>query len=137
MAQFVNQGNKGFPANTTIGEYLRVTITPAGAAATIVQGTPVVTLAGIADEDIGVTTRAVFTTTNLVGGTQSGYVDVRLRSAGGTSQYTANGAILCGANVYTAAAGLISSSAASTSTLIGLALQSATNSGDIIEILPL
>jgi hypothetical protein len=64
-------------------------------------------------------------------------VSVVLRGASGTQTAIAAGAIAVGATVYTAAAGKIDDTAASTSYPRGIALEAAGTDGDYIEILPI
>lgn len=85
--------------------------------------------AGLADNDIGTADQAAVTS--------SDWIAVNLRSAQGTEYVVADGAITDDALVYTAAAGKVSATGASTSYLRGRALEAATADGDIIEILPL
>ena len=127
-------GEKAFPIAANIGQYLRVT----AGSTTADNGVPVVSLAGVADNDIGVTTRAAFVSTAPAGQTIDGSVTVRLRSAQGTIRYTVSGAVTTFmAPLYTAASGKVSSSQASGASLIGYSLGLATADGDVIEVLPL
>ena len=64
-------------------------------------------------------------------------VAVVLRGASGTQTAVANQAISVGALIYTAAAGKVSDTAASTSYPRGIALEAAGADGDYIEILPI
>jgi hypothetical protein len=116
--QFVNGSEKTFVAGAAIGQYLRVTLS-----------TGKLALAGVSDEDLGVTVRASFAANQ--------YQPVRLRTASGTTPYTASKSINQGADVYTAANGKISDSQASGALLVGMALEAASNDGDIIEVLPI
>jgi hypothetical protein len=137
MSQYVEIGHKSFPISSGIGKFLRVKPTSTLGA----DGTPVVTLAGVTDVHIGVTTRDAFVSTAPQGNTINGTVDVRLASAQGTTRMVAAGAIPLNASsatpVYSAASGMISASQASGALLVGYALEAATALNDIIEVLPL
>ena len=115
MTGIVETACKSFPAGGAIAQYLRVKTMAALA------------VAGLTDQEIG-----TLETPALAAGQN---VAVRLRTAQGTCKMVAAAAITKGAKVYTAAAGKISSTAASTSFLIGEACEAASGDGSVIEVL--
>lgn len=101
MAQFVDTNTKTFIAGGALDQHIRVRLSSGKLAA-----------AGIADDWIGTTCQEAFADGDIV--------DVRLRSASGTSKYVAAGAITTGARVYAAASGKVDD--AISTELIGIAL---------------
>lgn len=115
MSQYVETASRSFEAGGAIGRHLRVTLT-AGQLA----------LAGIGVRELGTVEEAAF----AAGDRRA----VRLRTAQGTTKMVAAGAITAGADVYTAANGLVNVSAAG-AYLVGTALEAAGAAGDVIEVL--
>lgn len=101
MAQYVDTNTKTFIAGGALDQHLRVKLSSGKLAA-----------AGVAEDWIGTTCQEAFADGDVV--------DVRLRSATGTSKYIAAGAITTGARVYAAASGKVDD--AITTELIGIAL---------------
>jgi hypothetical protein len=101
MAQFVDSNTKTFIAGGALDQHLRVKLSSGK-----------LTAAGVADDWIGTTCQEAFADGDVV--------DVRLRSASGTSKYIAAGAITTGARVYAAASGKVDD--AITTEFIGIAL---------------
>jgi hypothetical protein len=118
MSQRTEGNHKAFLSGTlTAAQYIRVKLS-AG----------VLVVAGLTDKEIGVITRPVFGT--------SVPVDVLLRNANGTINCVAAAAITAGAEVYTAASGQVSSTNATGSYHVGTALDAASGSGSVVEVLP-
>lgn len=84
--------------------------------------------AGLTDNDVGTLDYAALAADE--------YVAMNLRNKPGTVFMVAAGAISLHADVYTAASGKISATAAPTSYKRGKALQAATADGDVIPVLP-
>lgn len=116
MSQYVDTGFKTFPTAAAIGKYLRVKLDATGK----------VSVAGIADKDIGTLDEASLAADDVRA--------VRLTSAPGTRKCIAAAAITRGARVFTAAAGKVSNTAA-TAFQYGTALEASAADGDIIEVL--
>lgn len=116
MSQVNDTGYKTFVCDEAIPLYARVKLDSDGR----------VTVAGLADRDIGTATRQTFAAGEAV--------SVKLRSAGGTHKMIAIEALAAGAVVYTEANGKVQDTAAATSYIVGTALESAANDGDIIEV---
>lgn len=112
MADLTEKNLKTFTAGGAVAIYLRVK-TPSAIAA-----------AGALDVDIG--------TLELATATLGDNAVVRLRSAAGTHRMVASGAIARGAAVYGAASGQITS--VRNTNAIGIALDAATASGNVIEV---
>lgn len=115
MSQLVDSGTKSFIAGAALGQWLRVKLT-AGKLA----------LAGATDVSVGVLTRATFA--------DGDPATVKLRNAPGTRKMVASGSVTAGNSVYAAGDGKVASSG---TVIEGLALESASDDGDIIEVLPL
>lgn len=116
MSQFVDGPNKSFKTSAAIAKYARVKLASDGTISTAV----------LADVEIGIAQQDAFASGDIV--------TVRLRNASGTQKAIALAAIVAGANVYSAAAGKVSVSASGAFNL-GKAMEAATASGDIIEIM--
>lgn len=114
MSGQVDVGMKGFTAGAALSQFLRVKISGGVLAA-----------AGATDEDIGTLEEAALAAND--------FVTVRLWNAPGTRKMVAAGAITQYANVYGAADGKIDD--VSNEKFIGVALQAASGSGSIIEVL--
>lgn len=117
MSQFVDGNHKTFIADEAIAVNLRVKLDSDGR----------VTVAGLADKDIGTAVTPAFAAGESI--------SVRLRTASGTHKMVAIEAITVGSRVYTEANGKVQDTAASTSFQIGTALESATADGDVLEVL--
>jgi hypothetical protein len=117
MSQFIDGGYKGFPASAAIIQYARVVLASDGTIST----------AGLTDKDLGTAQQAAFAAGDIV--------NVKLRTAAGTHKMVAIEALAVGATVYTEANGKVQDTAASTSYILGTALEAATADGDIIEVL--
>lgn len=113
MSQYVETACKSFPAGGAVAIHLRVK-TPTALAA-----------AGATDIDIGTIEQAA-----LASGDECA---VRLRSAQGTCKMVASGAITAGANIYGAASGKVS--ATINTNPIGVALETVTADGDVVEVM--
>jgi hypothetical protein len=117
MTQYVEGPVKTFLSGAAIGAHLRVKL---------VSG--VLQLAGVADDDLGVTEQASFAANEPQA--------VRLRTAPGTLKMIADGStITAGGAVRTAASGKVASTNASGSRPRGIALEASTADGDLIEVL--
>ena len=123
MSQYTEFGHKAFNINNSSGiaQYLRVKGVSSG-------GNVLIDVAGVTDAELGVVTRASFDNTH-------GPQDVKLRTAPGTVQMVASGAISLLGNVYTAANGKVAGTQATGALLLGIALTAATANGDVIEVL--
>ena len=124
-------GDKAFPIAENLGQYKRVKLTT-----TLQNGVPIVTVAGLTDSGIGVITRSAFTKTGPVGQTLNDVVDVHLSSCAGTTPMIINGACSVGDTLYSAALGFVSATQGVGSYVCGTALNAATASGDVVEVLP-
>ncbi len=113
MASYVDTNTKAFTAGAAIGQYLRVVLSSGKLAAASASQQMLGTLedASFADLDVR---------------------SVRLRTASGTRKMVASEAITAGNPVYAAASGKI---AADGSVMEGIALETCTTDGDIIEVM--
>jgi len=116
MSQYVETPTKSFTAGGAIAQHLRVKLSAGKLAA-----------AGINEKEIGTLEAAAFADGDVVA--------VRLRTAQGTCKMIADGVIAAGSEIYTAAAGKISGSYAAGSYPLGLALETTTADGDVVEVL--
>jgi hypothetical protein len=116
MSQYVETNTKSFVAGAAIKLYARVKLGADGK----------VTEAGLAEKDIGTALQQAFA--------DGDRISVKLRSGAGTEKMIAAAAITRGAEVFTAAVGKVSVSAANAFRL-GAALEAAAADGDIIEVL--
>jgi hypothetical protein len=114
--QYVNNGSKTFLCDEAIPQYSRVKLDPDGR----------VTIAGLADVDVGVAMNPTFAAGEAV--------EVRLRNAGGTVPMIAIEAIEVGDIVYSEAAGKVQDTAASTGYAVGQAMTAAGADGDYLEV---
>lgn len=87
-----------------------------------------VDVAGLGDVSIGVAEEPCFAAEEPV--------SVRLRSAAGTLRCKASGAFAVGVVVYGRASGLIDDISTTSAVKVGTALEAATASGDLVEVLP-
>lgn len=117
MSQFVDGNHKTFVADEAIAINLRVKLDSDGR----------VTVAGLADKDIGTAVTPAFDAGDAI--------SVRLRTAAGTHKMVAIEALAVGARLYTEADGKVQDTAAATAFQIGTALEAATANGDVIEVL--
>jgi hypothetical protein len=115
MSQYVDGNTKAFVAGEAISVNRRVTVDSAGKAL----------LAGATSVAAGVAITPSFA--------DGDDITVTLRTASGTQQMVASGAITRGASVFAAASGKIASSG---SVFVGTALEAATADNDVIEVLP-
>ena len=113
MASFVDTNTKAFTCGAAIGQYLRVVLSAGKLAAATAAQQMLGTLedASFADLDVR---------------------SVRLRTAAGTRKMVASEAITAGNPVYAATGGKI---AADGSVMEGIALETSTTDGDIIEVM--
>lgn len=114
MSQINTTGCKGFAAGAARAAHLRVYLS-SGALAT----------AGATQAMIGTQDQASFAATDRV--------NVRLKSAQGTMKCVASEGITGGALVYAAASGKVASSG---TVVEGVAMETVTADGDIIEVMP-
>lgn len=119
MAEYNDTGYQSFPVSAALGQHLRVNVNTSGQ----------LTLAGIGDQDIGVTRNATFAVGDVV--------TVVERSKPGTHKAVANGAIDIGDLVFTAADGKVSASQGVGAFLRGKAISAAGADNDILEVMPL
>ena len=117
MSQYTDGNTKTFVADEAIAVHLRVKLDSDGR----------VTVAGLADKDIGTAVTPAFAAGDNV--------TVRLRTASGTHKMVAIEALTVGSRLYTEANGKVQDTAASTSFQIGTALEAASADGDVIEVL--
>lgn len=117
MSQFVDGNYKTFIADEAIAVHLRVKLDSDGR----------VTVAGLTDKDIGTAITPAFAAGDPI--------TVKLRTGAGTHKMVAIEAVTVGSRLYTEANGKVQDTAASTAFQIGTALETATNDGDIIEVL--
>lgn len=118
MSQQVDTNTKGFKVDAAIGANLRVKLT---------ANANEVTVAGLADKDIGVTQNETFAAGERV--------NVKFRTAAGTHKVIASEALAIGATLYTEASGKVQDTAQATAFQWGTALEAAAADGDIIEAL--
>jgi hypothetical protein len=113
MSQYVDTNTKAFTAGAANDQYLRVKISSA-----------VLVVATAADQALGTMEVESFASGDVV--------SVRLRSAAGSRKMVASGAITAGNLVYAAASGKVASSG---TVVEGIALETSTTDGDIIEVM--
>ena len=114
-----NEGIRTFTANGTLTDKMRVKLTSSSTTSPIQ-----VEVAGAGEQHIGITEYAAADGT---------LVAVKLRTYPGTHEGVASGTFSVGATLYGAALGSVKS--ASDGTAIGIALEAATATGDIIEFI--
>lgn len=114
MSQSVETNTKTLNAASAVGQFLRVKVNSSGLFA----------LAGATDSAVGVNILEVFAANDRL--------TAKLRTGAGTVKMVASGAITRGNVVYAAASGKI---AASGSIVEGVALETSTTDGDIIEVM--
>lgn len=117
MSQYVETPTKAFTAGAALGKHTLVKLSSSKLAA-----------AGLAEEPIGVLEDESFADGDVRA--------VRLLSATGTIKCKAANAITEGAVVYGRASGLVDDASGSSAIRIGIALEAATATNDIIEVLP-
>lgn len=115
MSQYSETSRKAFTAGAAIAQYLRVKLSSGKLAA-----------CGVSDQSIGTIDEASFADGDVR--------NVRLRNTPGTVKMVAAGAITAGAQVFAAASGKIDDTPNPYPE--GIALEAATASGDVIEVLP-
>jgi hypothetical protein len=113
MSQYVDTNTKAFTAGAAIDQYLRVKISSG-----------VLVVATAADQALGTMEVESFASGDVV--------SVRLSSAAGSRKMVASGAITAGNLVYAAASGKVASSG---TVVEGIALETSTTDGDIIEVM--
>lgn len=116
MSQY-NEGIRTFTANGALTKYMRVKVTSASSTTP-----PQVEAAGAGEQHIGYVLKDAATGTP---------VSIRMRNADGTFQAIAGEVLAVGASLYGAASGMVADT--SSGSAIGVALEAATASGDIIE----
>lgn len=117
MSQQIDGNYRSFEADGAIPLYGRVKLDSDGK----------ITVAGLADKDIGTATREAFAAGDII--------SVKLRSAAGTHKMLASEALAAGATLYTETAGKVQDTAQATAFQVGTALEAATADGDVIEVL--
>lgn len=117
MSQFVSTPKKKFIAGAAIGAHILVKLSSGKLA-----------VAGLGDEFIGTLDEAAFADLDIR--------SVHLKSAQGTLLAVASGAFTAGAVVYGRAVGKVDDISATSAIRLGIALETATAAGDIIEVMP-
>jgi len=117
MSQQVDGNHKTFEADAAIPIYSRVKLDSDGK----------ITVAGLADKDIGTATREAFAAGDEIA--------VKLRTAAGTHKMLASEALAAGATVYTETSGQVQDTAQATAFQVGTALEAATAANDVIEVI--
>ena len=117
MSQSVDGNYKTFEADAAIALYQRVKLDSDGK----------VTVAGLADLDIGTAVKPAFAAGDIV--------TVKLRTASGTHKMIVSEAVAAGALLYTESDGEVQDTAQATAYPIGTALEAATADQDVIEVL--
>jgi len=121
MSVLEDTGYRSFVPNGAIDKFILVKL----------SADNTVSAAGLAEEPIGVVVDESYAS-----GAGSESVTVALLSKGGTIKCVAANAITRGAIVYGRASGKIDDVSTSSAIQIGVALEAATATGDIIEVLP-
>jgi hypothetical protein len=122
MGEYVAAPTKTFKAAAAITQYARVYITDASTSPKTIN------TAGVTNDDIGTIQVAALAAGDLVA--------VRLRTAEGTEKMICAAAVTVGAEVYTAATGMINDVTAAGCVHRGLALEGGSGANSIIEVLP-
>lgn len=117
MSQYVETPTKAFTAGAAIGKHILVKLSSSKLA-----------VAGLADEPIGALEDEAFADLNIRA--------VRLLSAQGTMKCVAANAVAEGSVVYGRASGKVDDVSTSSAVRIGVALEAATATDDVIEVLP-
>lgn len=117
MSQFADGNYKTFEADAAVALYQRVKLDSDGK----------VTVAGLADLDIGTAVKPAFAAGDLV--------TVKLRTGSGTHKMIVSEAVAAGALLYTESDGEVQDTAQATAYPIGTALEAATADQDVIEVL--
>jgi len=117
MSQYIDGNTKTFVCDEAIAKHLRVKLDADGR----------VTIAGLADKDIGTAETPTFAAGEDI--------TVRLRTAAGTAKMVAIEASAVGATLYTETGGKVQDTAVATSFQVGTALEAAAADGDVIEVL--
>lgn len=116
MSQYVETPCRTFTAGTAITQHARVYLSGGKLA-----------VAGITVHEIGTAEQAAFADGDVI--------DVRLRTCQGTVKMIAADAITSGADVYTAATGMVDDAHPATAYLLGTALEAASGANSVIEVL--
>ena len=117
MSQFVNTPTKGFTAGAAIGKHILVKLASGKLA-----------VAALGEEFIGTLEDESFADLDIR--------TVRLKSAEGTIKCVASGAFANGAVVYGRAAGKVDDISTTSAVRVGIAMETVTASGDIVEVMP-
>lgn len=117
MSQLVNTATKAFTVGAAIGKHVLVKLASGK-----------VEIAGLADEPIGTLEDESFADGDIR--------SVRLLSAEGTIKCVADDTFNNGAVVYGQEAGKIDDVSTSSAVRVGIALETSTADGDIIEVMP-
>lgn len=117
MSQYVNTPTKGFTAGAAIGKHILVKLSSAKLAVAALGEEPIGTLEDEAFADLDIRS-------------------VRLLSAQGSIKCVASGAFSNGAVVYGRAAGKVDDISTTSAVRIGIALETAANANDIVEVMP-
>ncbi len=117
MSQFVETPTKGFVAGAAIGKHILVKLSSGKLA-----------VAALGEEFIGTLEDESFADLDIR--------TVRLKSAQGTIKCVASGAFSNGAVVYGRAAGKVDDISTTSAIRVGVALETVTASGDIVEVMP-
>lgn len=117
MSSYVSTPNKEFKAGAAIGAHILVKISSGKLA-----------VAALGEEFIGTLDDEAFADLDIR--------SVHLKSAQGTLKAVASGAFSAGAVVYGRAAGKIDDISATSAIRLGIAMEDAASSGDIVEVMP-
>ena len=117
MAQFNKTGYKGLPVSAAVAQYVLVKISSSKVAT-----------AGLAEQPIGVSMQQGFADGDVI--------NVALLSKAGTIKMKCADAVAEGAAGYGRASGLIDDVSTSSAIKVGVALEAATATNDIIEVMP-
>jgi len=117
MSQYVDGNYKTFVADAAVAIYQRVKLDADGR----------VTVAGLADRDIGTAVKPAFAAGDEI--------TVKLRTASGTHKMIVSEAVAAGALLYTESDGEVQDTAQATGFAIGTALEAATADQDVIEVM--
>lgn len=118
MSQYVDGNTKSFTCGAAIGAHVLVYLS-----SSLLQ------VAGLAQQAIGVLEEESFASGDVR--------SVRLLSASGTIKMKAANAVAESAVVYGRASGLVDDVSTSSAIQVGVALEAATATNDIIEVMPL
>ncbi|XZE45351.1 capsid cement protein [Pirellulaceae bacterium SH467] len=117
MSQYVDGNTKTFVCDEAIPIYSRVKL----------DSDSRVTIAGLAEKDIGTATRSTFAAGE--------FITVKLRTGSGTHKMIASEQIAAGATVYTETDGKVQDTAQATAFIVGTAMEEAIGDGSVFEVL--